>query len=280
MIKRIKRRVNRAKEKLHSLIEGPENTTPATQARAASNTEPSHADPIASQLSHATVVPRTEPSHHSPHLDPAPIVSTPADQAQPHPPPNVETSQLDNPSVQVPKRSVISMPGSENTNAFGSLPTASEPGRSKRALKGAAWSGLNTLIDVLNESTDAFGPLKSAFGGLSRCIEIYESRVEARKEYVQLQTDLNNLCRAISESLSGTTPPSMTPCVNILVRGIEAEVNLVIQKLGRDVGSSYVEAMEDSETILGCYRRIQALLNQLSVNADMTVWKIVDEEAT
>jgi hypothetical protein len=37
-----------------------------------------------------------------------------------------------------------------------------------------AWSGVKTFLGLLNESADAFGPLKSAVGGIVRCIEIYE----------------------------------------------------------------------------------------------------------
>ena len=45
-----------------------------------------------------------------------------------------------------------------------------------RSANDTAWSGLKTLLDLLNASADAFGPLKSAVGGISECINIYEVR--------------------------------------------------------------------------------------------------------
>ncbi|KAF8601696.1 hypothetical protein BDV93DRAFT_231182 [Ceratobasidium sp. AG-I] len=43
-----------------------------------------------------------------------------------------------------------------------------------RSAKSMAWSGLKTLLDLLSASADAFEPLRSAVGGISECINIYE----------------------------------------------------------------------------------------------------------
>lgn len=40
--------------------------------------------------------------------------------------------------------------------------------------KSTAWAGLKTLLKVVHASTNVFPPLKSAVGGLHRCIEIFE----------------------------------------------------------------------------------------------------------
>lgn len=58
-----------------------------------------------------------------------------------------------------------------------SLHKASVPTKQKSSLehaKSTAWAGLKTLLKVLESSADAFGPLKSAIGGLNQCIDIYE----------------------------------------------------------------------------------------------------------
>jgi hypothetical protein len=46
-----------------------------------------------------------------------------------------------------------------------------------------AWSGLKTFLGLLNESADAFGPLKSAVGGINRCSEIYDVFIETLISY-------------------------------------------------------------------------------------------------
>lgn len=52
------------------------------------------------------------------------------------------------------------------------IPSARELGLEHA--KSTAWAGLKTLLKVLESSSDAFGPLKSAIGGLNQCIDIYE----------------------------------------------------------------------------------------------------------
>ncbi|KAG9097800.1 hypothetical protein FRC06_007175, partial [Ceratobasidium sp. 370] len=39
------------------------------------------------------------------------------------------------------------------------------------------WTGLKSFVDVLHKTTDSFGPLKSAFGEFSKCIEIFEASI-------------------------------------------------------------------------------------------------------
>ncbi len=76
------------------------------------------------------------------------------------------------------------------------------------------------------------------------------------------------------------------------------ETELVLQKGQRNAAERYAGAMQDTDEILECYRRIQMHLRRLAVsaddssktrrpstdcaqlNADLNVWKIVDEQAT
>ncbi|KAG8688175.1 hypothetical protein FRC08_011585, partial [Ceratobasidium sp. 394] len=151
---------------------------------------------------------------------------------------------------------------------------------SKQPFKDTAWAGLKTLLGVLSESADAFPPLKSAVGGLVRCIEIYDNQAAARGGYDKLRAELNDLCQDISGYVRGAATPSMTPCIANLARGIEVETELVLQKGRRNAVQRYAGAMEDGDEILECYRRIQMHLERLALNANLDVWKIVDEQAT
>jgi hypothetical protein len=83
-----------------------------------------------------------------------------------------------------------------------------------------------------------------------------------------------------------------------LGRSIQQELDYVQGKQSnRGMIRRYVEATEDSDDVLACYRRIQGHLQRLSVgytasqtvqevlmiikaNANLTIWKTVDEMAT
>ncbi|KAF8595115.1 hypothetical protein BDV93DRAFT_528918 [Ceratobasidium sp. AG-I] len=95
--------------------------------------------------------------------------------------------------------------------------TITTPGP-ERSVKGTAWSGLKTLLELLNESADAFGPLKSAVGGISRCIEIYERAAQGREDYRKLGDELDSLFKELTDCLGGPTPQTMTPSLENLAK--------------------------------------------------------------
>ncbi|KAG9083740.1 hypothetical protein FRC07_013827, partial [Ceratobasidium sp. 392] len=211
MIKRIKRRVERVKDKLRRLTESPERTTPATQRAAASNLAPDPASPDPSVLTYPGTL------GHSIHPDSGPIGSTSPSQ-RPASPGSKPDPVSGAPLEAIPES--IS-PGMETQNVQQQDPAPAASSRflgGERGVKDAGWFGLKALIDVLDGCAETFGPLKSAVGGLSSLIEIYESRIGARKGYVQLRADLDGLCQDISRYLGGAAPPSMTPSISILAR--------------------------------------------------------------
>ncbi|KAG8713817.1 hypothetical protein FRC08_012765 [Ceratobasidium sp. 394] len=75
------------------------------------------------------------------------------------------------------------------------------------------WAGFKTLHGVLKGSSDAFGPLKSAVGGLSRCIETVEQEAKAREDYKTLKDELEVIFNDLAGYLGGSAPPVMTPVI-------------------------------------------------------------------
>ncbi|KAF8593782.1 hypothetical protein BDV93DRAFT_582463, partial [Ceratobasidium sp. AG-I] len=181
--------------------------------------------------------------------------------------PTSQTDDLDPPALQVPAPAIITSTTS---------PTSPDP---ERGGKSTAWSGLKTLLGLLNESADAFGPLKSAVGGISRCIEIYEQAARGREDYKTLGAELDKLFWELFDYLGGPTPPAMTFSLVNLAKGIEREIGFVLGKEKRNMIEQAAEAMENAGEIRACYERIQRLLERFSLNANVNIWKIVDEQA-
>ncbi|KAF8607918.1 hypothetical protein BDV93DRAFT_542055 [Ceratobasidium sp. AG-I] len=154
---------------------------------------------------------------------------------------------------------------------------SSSPGRNG---KRTAWFGLKTLIGLLNEGTNKFGPLKSAFGEILGCIEIYERAAKGREDYKTLRDELDSLFEELSGYLGGSAPPAMTSSLKNLAKGIEREIGFVQGKGKRSALGRVAEAMEDADEIFKCYRRIERLLARVTFNANINTWKAVDEQAT
>ncbi|KAF8604120.1 hypothetical protein BDV93DRAFT_507794 [Ceratobasidium sp. AG-I] len=142
-------------------------------------------------------------------------------------------------------------------------PPSSTDDHGQSRAKNTAWAALKTSIGLLKESADAFGPLKSAIGGISRCIEIFERVAKSRKDYETLAIELDTICKDLSGYLSGPMPPTMTSSIESLAKGIEQEIAFVLEKEQRNRLERAVEAMDDPEEVMQCYSRIQRLLERL-----------------
>ncbi|KAF8594427.1 hypothetical protein BDV93DRAFT_579801 [Ceratobasidium sp. AG-I] len=135
---------------------------------------------------------------------PQPVVASPALLSTGTPPMASPTN--DSPAVQ----------DSVELQDSSSAPVASSG--AERSGKNMAWSGLKALIRLLNKSAEAFGPLKSAIGEISRCIEIYERAAKGREDYKTLATELDSLFKELSGYLEGPTPPVMTSSLKNLAK--------------------------------------------------------------
>ncbi|KAG9119925.1 hypothetical protein FRC07_004817, partial [Ceratobasidium sp. 392] len=159
----------------------------------------------------------------------------------------------------------------------------SEPGMSspdiKPGLKTTAWSGLKTLLGVLDASADAFGPLKSAVGELLNCIDVYEKQAIVGAEYRQLRAELNNISGEIAEYINEPALASMKDGVERLKLGIEAETKTVIQKIERNKRERFIEATEDENEVVACYRRIQEHLDRFTRTTTVNVLKTTNDRA-
>ncbi|KAG8736161.1 hypothetical protein FRC10_009645 [Ceratobasidium sp. 414] len=72
------------------------------------------------------------------------------------------------------------------------------------------WSGLERFSGILERNSGAFGPLTSAIGRFSECIEMFEKRARAPEEYKKLGSDLNDIFHALAGHFERTDPASIT----------------------------------------------------------------------
>ncbi|KAG9122958.1 hypothetical protein FRC07_000426 [Ceratobasidium sp. 392] len=158
--------------------------------------------------------------------------------------------------------------------------TPSAPPAGEQSAKHHAWAGLRRLLGVLRKSSEAFGPLTAAIGVLSEWTEHFEQAERSREDYKELTDDLDALFNDLSGYLGGSAPPAMTPIIENIARSISREVNVTLEKQRRNSLGRFVRATEDADQILESYRRLQTLLRRLTLNANMSVWKNIDEQTT
>ncbi|KAB5589011.1 Notchless protein [Ceratobasidium theobromae] len=144
----------------------------------------------------------------------------------------------------------------------------------------ARWKGAKTFLKVLDQSAGVFGPLKAVVDEFVACVDVYEQAANGRSEYETLQLELEGIFEDLHKHFGEDTPPAVTMSMEGLCKSIKKELRYVREKQTnmKSKRRLSIEA-EAADDILACYQRIQSHLQRLLLNADLSVWKIVDNQA-
>ncbi|KAG8736913.1 hypothetical protein FRC10_008764 [Ceratobasidium sp. 414] len=213
----------------------------------------------------------------------------------PEPPPDL-TSRPEPPTNITPSVAPTS-PSSTNDTTTGAPPTgilpilspqpirvATAPASTNPPAAGsgasigcATWTGLKLFVEVLQTGADVFGPLKQAVDAFA---EFIGTSMEAHAEYKTLRAELDGLFHDLAGGFGESIPPGMRPSIVNLARGIEQEISFFRRKEHNNALGRYAEASQDADQVLYHCRRIQALLERLTLNANIKIWMLVDEQTT
>lgn len=138
------------------------------------------------------------------------------------------------------------------------------------------WDRLRGSLRVLTKSSTMFGSLKLAMEDLAQCITIYEDAAWARQDYETLKLELEALSSTLSTHFAGEVHPTMTAGMDNICSAIEKELDLTSTE-DRGTGGRHWAAKKDLDAVVECYRRIWGHLDRMTLNADLSTWKIVDE---
>ncbi|KAG8685375.1 hypothetical protein FRC08_013143 [Ceratobasidium sp. 394] len=195
-----------------------------------------------------------------------------------------------------PSTATYSTIPSTPTAAFG--PVTPIAPLSTQNVRRAGWTGLEAFARALRGTTiSAFAPLRATVDNIANCIEIFENAAESHTGYGTLRIELDTLFHDLAGHFGAKMAPGMTasivnlakwvydadhPAVSLthMLRGIDRELDHVCRKRGRNPYWRFLQAENDIDEVLECYRRIQAMLQRLALNANINVWRIADEQAT
>ncbi|KAG8739211.1 hypothetical protein FRC11_000831, partial [Ceratobasidium sp. 423] len=131
-------------------------------------------------------------------------------------------------------------------------------------VRSTKWKGLQEFARVLGPVTNIFGPVKEMVDMFIGCIDMYEMAESAQTEYTALQVQVGGLLEDLSGYFEGGSSLTMTKSMESICESIKVELEKLQSKLGRNVGVRYIEARDEVDIILGCYRQIELHLTRLS----------------
>ncbi|CAE7099385.1 unnamed protein product [Rhizoctonia solani] len=136
--------------------------------------------------------------------------------------------------------------------------------------------------DVLKSVANAFGPVKQVAEIFGECVDTYQVAGNVKVEYDQLIARLQGHLDDLAGYLGDDGSQSMTTSMERLCQSIQEELEMIRDKKGHSKGTRprYLATDEDMDMILACYRRVEGYLERLSLNANLSIWKIAHDQAT
>ncbi|KAG8758927.1 hypothetical protein FRC11_002853, partial [Ceratobasidium sp. 423] len=142
------------------------------------------------------------------------------------------------------------------------------------------WKGLKQFSKALESATSLLGPIKAVVGEFVECVDMIELADEAKTEYDALQARLEGLFADLQGYFGQDCSLTMTTSMESLCKSIQEEIEYIRSKQGRSTGVRYLAAKEEAAAIIACYHRIEGHLQRLTLNANLSMWKITQEQAT
>ncbi|CAE6368840.1 unnamed protein product [Rhizoctonia solani] len=141
------------------------------------------------------------------------------------------------------------------------------------------WKSLREIAGVLRLAGDALGPLKQVVEIFTECVDMYDMAGAGHAEYDVLRVRLETLFEDLKGHLGENGSQTMTLSMENLCKSIQDELEYIRHKRDRSPGERYTMANDEADAILACYRRIEGHLQRLSLNANLSIWKIAQEQA-
>ncbi|KDN40482.1 hypothetical protein RSAG8_08102, partial [Rhizoctonia solani AG-8 WAC10335] len=174
------------------------------------------------------------------------------------------------PEVNLSSSAVFTSSGSSSPQTVNNLPPIDRPKR---------WSHFFTFRKLLDHGASSLGPLKATVTEFADCIGICEDVLNGKREYEALKDELERIFKMLNQHY-GEESPDITGSVESLCKDIDRDLQGVKEKLNRDRLDRFREASNDLDDVLRCYNRIRDNLHRVSLNANISTWKIVDASAT
>ncbi|KAL5634823.1 hypothetical protein ACGC1H_002752 [Rhizoctonia solani] len=143
----------------------------------------------------------------------------------------------------------------------------------------AKWKGLMEFARVLEPVSNLFGPIKETVDLFTECVDKCEMTGVAKIEYEELRVQLEGLFDDLNGYFGKGCSLTMTSSMEALCRSMQTELDYIKKQQDRNIGERYLAAADESDKVLACYRRIEGHLQRLSLNANLSMWRVAQEQA-
>ncbi|KEP51276.1 putative vegetative incompatibility protein HET-E-1 [Rhizoctonia solani 123E] len=145
-------------------------------------------------------------------------------------------------------------------------------GASNRDLKQLATEAVGQVADTLK-----IGPLKDVSDMLQGFADMYKMEGAVKSEYDALQHRLQALLKVLESHSEPSTSPMVASKVAGIREFIKGELDLIERKPSGKQHGRFLMAQQEEERFVGCCRRIQEHMDRLALDANISTWRLQDE---
>ncbi|KAF8756455.1 hypothetical protein RHS01_04607 [Rhizoctonia solani] len=100
------------------------------------------------------------------------------------------------------------------------------------------------------------------------------------REYDRMLSILGTLSNTLDYHMQRSNPLRMSDCIAKMTKSINEQTEIIKGRKDLSTERKLAKAKQDDEDIMNAYHRIEAAFQQLHTEAILSVWGIVDEQAT
>ncbi|CAE6445819.1 unnamed protein product [Rhizoctonia solani] len=139
------------------------------------------------------------------------------------------------------------------------------------------WTHLTAFLRLLADESGPTIPIKSVVIELADSIGNVEGFLNGGEEYEALKNKLENIFEMLAQHYGAEVSPGVSVIVERLCEDIDRELQHVKEMLNQDRLVRLKEESDDLEDVLRHYDRIIDMLKRVTLNANATMWKIMDK---
>ncbi|CAE6457342.1 unnamed protein product [Rhizoctonia solani] len=135
--------------------------------------------------------------------------------------------------------------------------------------------------EVVGQVADTLkiGPLRDVLDMLQGFADMYKMEGAVKTEYEALQHRLRALLKVLEAHSELSTSPMVASKVTGIREFIKGELDLIEKQLSGKQHGRLLIAQQEEERFVGCCRRIQEYMERISLDANLSTWKLEDEDA-
>ncbi|KAG9125507.1 hypothetical protein FRC07_007309 [Ceratobasidium sp. 392] len=132
-----------------------------------------------------------------------------------------------------------------------------------KAIGNITWAGLGNSLQILVQSSGLFPPLRAVAGDLLETLDVFQAAAKSREDYNELALELSTVINDVANYLAESKSVQISESLMRVVDGLEKQIKHIHERQRRGAAKRYVEAADDIDDLIVCYRRIDALFRQL-----------------